>query len=247
MGFIKKQFSIFFAIALSVHTLHAQVNSDSLFHEALTLGIDYNTFSCRARCNWKDDKLQMDFQASIRMVKDSLIWGSVTGPLGIEAARFLITKDSFRLISNLSKEYIVSDVTYVQRWLSLPLSFDQLQHLVAGQLVLVENAVTDISINDSSSFIIYQESPKLFFKHILNPQSYTFNLSVLKDKLLDQSISTTFGRADSLGGKMFPVNRSMIIERGKETMNLQMEFFKYSINESLSFPFEINTGFKRIE
>jgi hypothetical protein len=70
MGFNKKQFSILFAIALSVHTIHAQVDSYSLFHESRALGIDYNTFSCRARCNWKDDKLQMDFQASIRMVKD---------------------------------------------------------------------------------------------------------------------------------------------------------------------------------
>lgn len=209
--------------------------------------IAYHTFSGRAKCNWQDDKIQMDFQASIRMVKDSLIWGSITGPLGIEVARFLVTRDSFRLISNLSKEYIVSDVSYVQRWLSLPLSFNQLQQLLSGQLVTVQHAVSGNATKDTSIMTIYQENQTLYFIHTLNPQSYTLHQAVLKDKLLDQSITATFGKTDSLAGKPFMVNRAMVIARGEERMNLQMDFFKYSINEALLFPFEINAGFKRIE
>lgn len=236
-----------FALVFLNASLSAQENADSLVQVVAENGITYHTFAGRAKCNWQDDKIQMDFQASIRMIKDSLIWGSITGPLGIEFARFLVTRDSFRLISNLSKEYIVSDVSYVQRWLSLPLNFYQLQQLLSGQLVTVEQAVSGYAANDTSTMTIYQENQKLYFTHTLNPQSYTLHQAVLKDKLLDQSITATFDKTDSLAGKLFMVNRAVVIARGKDRMNLQMDFFKYSVNEALLFPFEISAGFKRIE
>jgi hypothetical protein len=49
------------------------------------------------------------------MKKDSLIWISVNGALGIEGMRVLIDKDSVRILNKLDKEYQVRSLEYLTR------------------------------------------------------------------------------------------------------------------------------------
>lgn len=208
--------------------------------------LSYNTFSARTKCNWTTKENTTDFQCSLRMIKDSIIWGSITGPMSIEAARFLITPDTFRLLSAVSKEYMVREMRYVMRWLALPFTFQQIQQLLFGSIVQTENDLVTF-FQDSLQVVIYSENAQLQTKTMVDPVNYNITSIVLKDKMLNQQMQITFGQPDLKSGKWFYPQRTITILQGKEEMKLQLDFTRCTLDETLNFPFEPTSGYKRIE
>ena len=68
------------------------------------------------------------------MKKDSIIWISVNGALGIEGMRVLIDKDSVRILNKLDKEYQVRSLEYLQEVAAFPLDLRTVQELIIGIL-----------------------------------------------------------------------------------------------------------------
>src|SRR5918993_935414 len=66
--------------------------------------IDFKTFSAKVKVDFegKDGK-KSDFNANIRLIKDSVMWISINALLGIEAFRVLITPDSVKVMNKVDK------------------------------------------------------------------------------------------------------------------------------------------------
>ena len=90
-----------------------QVNFDSLLSKISANQIQYKTLSERTILTWDDGNTAQQFNASIRVKKDSLIWMSLS-MFGFEGARVLISPDSFRLINKMTNEYLVRDYSFIQ-------------------------------------------------------------------------------------------------------------------------------------
>src|SRR5262245_43853516 len=61
--------------------------------------IDFNTFSAKIKVDYRGgDGKSNDFNAFLRMKKDSVIWVSINAALGIEAFRIMITRDSVKVL-----------------------------------------------------------------------------------------------------------------------------------------------------
>lgn len=208
--------------------------------------LTYHTFSGRAKCSWTANEKTSEFQCSIRMVKDSIIWGSITGPMSIEAARFLITPDTFRLMSVITKEYLVKEMSYVMRWLTLPLTFAQLQQLLAGNMIQLDNGVSTF-FQDSLKTTVYTENAKLQVQTSVDPVNYNITSMVLKDKMLDQQMQLTFGQPEKKQEKLFYPQRNVSIMQGREQMKLQLDFTRWVADEALSLPFDPDNSYKRVE
>ncbi len=239
-------FKSVWVLLLISNSFWAYAQTNSVVDKITAEQVSYNTLSARAKCKWTNQEQTTEFQCSLRMVKDSIIWCSITGPMSIEAARFLITPDTFRLLSVVSKEYMVREMSYVMRWLTLPLTFPQIQQLLAGTIIQIDNGVIT-HFQDSLQVAIYNENAKLQVKSVVDPLNYNITSIVLKDKMLDQQMQLTFGLPEKKSGKLFYPQRTITILYGKETMRLQMDFTRVVLDETLSFPFEPANGYKRIE
>src|SRR4026208_2558948 len=67
--------------------------------------ISFNTFSGKIKVNFDDSRgKNNDFNAFIRIRKDSVIWVSINAALGIEAFRIMITPDSVKVLNKIDKE-----------------------------------------------------------------------------------------------------------------------------------------------
>jgi hypothetical protein len=63
--------------------------------------IDFNTFSAKIKVDYTNSKgKQPNFIANIRMLKDSIIWVSLSNDIGIEGIRVLISKDSIKILED---------------------------------------------------------------------------------------------------------------------------------------------------
>lgn len=222
-----------------------QVNVDSLLAKIAANQLQYKTLSERTLMTWDDGNTAQQFNAAIRVKKDSLIWMSLS-MFGFEGARVLLTPDSFRLLNKLTAEYTVRDYNFIQSWILLPVNFTMLQQILTGEKISI-NEKASLVAKEDSSYVLYLESDKLQEKVWVDTGNYTFKKILLKDKLLKQDMTITFEAYNSLGQKPFSHRRNITINRDGTVYKLNMEINKAHSDEELSFPFEVSEKYKRTE
>lgn len=222
-----------------------QLNYDSLRAKIAFNQSAHQTLSMRANLVWDDGNTAQQFNANIRVQKDSVVWLSLS-MFGIEGARAFITPDSFRLINKLTAEYAVKPFSFIQNWISVPVNFLMLQELIAGNVFSINPKANLVSTKDSL-FVIYEESDRLQQKIQLDNQNYTVHNILLKDKLLNQDIAISFDAYNFSEPKPFSYKRSITITRTPTVMKLSIDVLRVKFDEELQYPFDVNEKYKRIE
>lgn len=232
-------------------TASAKATGDSTLTYASVLDsvtqnqLAYQTLSFRSKLLWDSDKTTQELQGTVRIQKDSLIWASL-GAFGLEAARVLLTSDSFKIIYKLNNEYSVQPFSYLRNWLLFPVSFPMLQQLLVGEKIDISANATAVEKTDSF-LVLYSETNTLAETVWVNPINYTVAKLLLKDKLLQQDMTITFGDYNLFSGKPFAYKRWIEINQGSAKVKLYMEVTRLASDGTLSFPFEINERYKKVE
>lgn len=244
--FILSFLVLILSLSASAQVLDSLPVYDSVLSKVYDKQVAYNTLGMRSRMVWNDGSGDFEFQGNVRMQKDSLVWMSLTGPFNIEGARVLATPDTFKIVNRLAGEYALKEFSYLEKWLYLKIEFRTLQQLLSGQKADIGEKASTIAIEDSM-YVLYMENDKMQEKLWVHPLNYTITKVVLKDKMLKQSIAINFDAYNDLNGKPFSYRRDIEINRDAQTMRLLMEINRATVNESLTYPFEITERLKKIE
>jgi hypothetical protein len=228
------------------------VHADSLevIQQALTgLGrnrLDFQTFSGHMHVHYEGgDGKDYDFNAVVRIKKDSLIWVSINAALGIEAFRLLITPDSVRILDKLKKIARLRSVSYLQEQVHLPVDFKTLQDLLIGNPIFV----------DTAHILFYKQDEKgislscvgtIFRNYLsLNPD-YTLQHSKLDDvdPMRARTADMTYGEYDHGGSVPFSTYRKLSVAE-KTKVDIEINYKQYKFNEPLSTSFQVPKNYKR--
>ncbi len=168
--------------------------------------VDFKTFSSKIKVDYKDSKQRnYDFNAFVRIQKDSIIWISINAALGIEAFRVYITPDSVKVMDKLDKYVQYRSVGYIKEIVQLPVDFYILQNIIVGNPVYL----------DSSRVMMYKERENSitistlgdFFKQLLSIRKDDF--AILHSKLDDVDVvrnrtaDFTYDNFININGKPF--------------------------------------------
>jgi hypothetical protein len=203
------------------------------------------TMSLRARMSFNDGRSEQAFNATIRWKRDSAIWVSA-GLMGFEGARALITQDSFYLMNKLTHELTIKPISYFAQYMPVPATFANVQAILLGQAIDIGSA-ENRSFSSDSTTVLKQQNNALMQQQIVNRQNCTLQQWLLNDLMVKQAVNTTFTTYETIAAKPFATGRNYHITRGDVVMKLEVEIQKYTINEQLAFPFEINEKYRRIE
>lgn len=208
--------------------------------------ISVTAFSAKVDVDYTDGEgKRINVNAHIRMYKDSVIWVSVTGPLGIEGVRAYITKDSVKVLNKQDKVYITRSVSYLQEITELPLDLHSLQNLILGNPVFLDSTI--VSYSRSAGSISLQSNGK-FFKNLLtiSDPDRLLQASKLddKDELRNRTCYLTYSDYENKKGFNFPSKRTINISE-KKKLDIKLNFKQYEFNETLSFPFNVPKNYKR--
>src|SRR5678810_606150 len=147
------------------------------YSKLLANRIEFETFSAKINTDYEgSDGKKYDVNVFIRMKKDSLIWISVNGALGIEGMRVLIDKDSVRILNKLDKEYQVRSLEYLTEVAALPLDLRTVQELIIGNPVFLDSNIVSYSTEGNKISLL---SEGQWFRHLISmnnndhPVSYT--------------------------------------------------------------------------
>lgn len=215
-------------------------SANALLASLQTGEIDYRTFSAKIKVQYEDaGGGQPASTATLRMVKDSLIWISVNSALiGIEAFRLYITPDSLILLDKLNKTAERHSFARFKTITNLPLDFYTLQAYLAGEPVFTNGSVAAYgNTTDLKTLKIKGEG----FENTL-----TFNgenriiRSELEEKepASNRSIVFYYGNYQPVNQKAIPLNREIHVN-DQSKAHAVLHYGNIEFNNELSFPFHI--------
>jgi hypothetical protein len=207
--------------------------------------IDFNTFSAKVKMDYKDSKdRNYDFNAFIRIKKDSIIWVSVIAALGIEAFRVLITPDSVMIQDKLNKTIQYQTVAYLQEITQLPFDFTTLQDLIIGNPVYVTGEVK--TYKDDGNLVTMTMLGSLF-KHLMTFEKSQHNLMFSKlddiDLTRSRSANLAYDKYEPNGNWQFAMVRRVTLAE-KTRVDVNMEFKQVEFDKPQNYPFNIPRGYK---
>lgn len=216
------------------------------YDRIITGQIQFTTFNAKIDVEYRDaDGKDINANAHLRMYKDSVIWLSLTGPLGIEGVRAYITKDSVKLLNKQDKIYTARSVSYLQEVTELPLDLSSLQNLLAGNPIFFDSTITGYSLSPGSISLFCAGE---FFNNLLTIGEADKYLQSSKLNDLDSARARTcyltYSAYENKKGFNFSTRRSVTVT-DKKKLNIELDFRQYDFNETLSFPFSVPKNYKR--
>ncbi|MDQ2751468.1 MAG: DUF4292 domain-containing protein [Bacteroidota bacterium] len=206
--------------------------------------IHFKTFSAKVKMDYDGNEGSGNATVYLRMQKDSLIWLSLTGALGIEGFRVMITPDSVKIMNKLQKIIQYRPISFLQELTEVPVDFANLQDILIGNPVYLDSNI--VSYSESSDNLLILMAGKVF-KNLLTLDKT--NLRLLHSKLDDvnplknRTADITFDDYNKVDDFYFSTSRKIsVAERAKLDVNLQ--FKQYDFDKSLTFPFNIPKNYR---
>ena len=218
-----------------------------VFNKVIRNKIDFTSFSAKAKVEYTANGNSNDATAYVKLLKDSVLWLSLRGPLGIEGVRVLITKDSVKVINYLENNVQLRDINYLEEVASLPFDFATLQDLLIGNSVFIDSNITSISNLDDNKLQVTMEG--YIFNHVATFTGTDYRL--LESRLSDsdpvqpRTCSIVYSNYDNGAGVPFSTGRHINFT-GKSNVELNLEYKSYTFNQAVSFPFNIPDDYKRL-
>ncbi|WP_018617503.1 DUF4292 domain-containing protein [Segetibacter koreensis] len=244
-GVISKVDTTPVAVTDTLKTVDSAELIKEVYNKAIKNKIDFNTFNAKARVVYNDKDGGDEATAFIRVKKDSAIWLSLRGPLGIEGFRVLITTDSIKVMNLLKKYVQYRSIDFLQQLTGLPLDFTALQDIVVGNPVFIDSNISSY-MSDSNHLQILMTGK--LFKHLATLDNNDYKIVESKlDDLNDENrtCDIAYSGYDNTSGVPFSTERKISLA-DQSKLNIDLNFKQYVFNQPLTFPFNISENYKRL-
>jgi hypothetical protein len=209
--------------------------------------INFTSFSAKLKVEYRDDiKGNFDFNAFLKMKKDSAIWISCSFVFGVEAIRVIITPDSVTIMNKLKNTVERKSLSYLQAITQVPFDYATLEDLIIGNPVYLDRRI--ISYTDQGEKISLATLGNSF-KHFLTVGKNDLQLlfSKLDDVDLTRSRTANLAYAGYLpvGPWMFSNTRNISLSE-KNKLDILLEFKQVDFDKPVAFPFNIPKNYRII-
>ena len=225
----------------------AQLIKD-VFDKVLKNKINFTTFNAKVKAAYKSNEGDQDATAYIRLKKDSAIWLSMRGPLGIEGFRILITKDSVKVINLLKKNVQFRSISLLHEFTGIPLDFSALQDLIVGNPVFIDSNIQSYNTDNEKHLQVLLLGS--FFKNLITVD--TANHKILYSNLEDinqqtrRNCNISYSNYENSSSVIFSTKRNITVETGQSNSDINLDFKQYSFNQPVTFPFTVQANYKRL-
>jgi len=189
-----------------------------------------------------------NLKASLRIVKDSIIWISVS-KFSIPLAKVIITQNQVQFYEKLSKTYFIGDFKLIREWIGVELDFSKVQNLFLGEPLLNLNQnkyEVDIQENE---YILEPKKENLIYDILfrIDPDNFKLSREELKTPNQEQSLSIEYKDYINLENSLFPKGFLVKANDGENETKIDINYRNVVFNTTLRFPFKIPNGYKEIE
>jgi len=200
---------------------------------------DAKSFESRVAITYQDQHQDISGYGKIRILKDSIIWGSINF-LGIPMVKFYITPQKIQYYNKIEKTYYDGSFDFLQKQLGVPVSFDNLQNLLLGDLI------TPVNKEDSQLSITKSRYTVATGNRYLKKLEITPFYKVLSETLFDPyqgDLTVKYQEYQQHEKENLPA----YIHIQTPDKKLQLHYKNISLNKDLRFPFSIPNNYSKIQ
>jgi outer membrane biogenesis lipoprotein LolB len=204
----------------------------------------FNTLSLKGDGKFENKKEKLTFFYKVMMVKDSLIWCSVS-KLGMEAIRIQIRPDSIMVLDRLEKRYAEADYAFLQKITGMDLDFQALESLLTGRINFVKDSLrADAKSKIPHRFLGRKDST--YFSYHLSAENFKVKHMEAENSGRNQKTFITYSAFKNLDGNILPEYILLTVVK-PERNQLQLTHTKIERNpESLPILFNIPDNYSRV-
>jgi hypothetical protein len=216
-----------------------------IFQKINSNRIAFEYFFGKIKIDYNDSKgKNVNATAFVRMKKDSVIWVSLTGALGIEGYRVIVKPNEVVVMDKLEKTISNKSMSYLQDLIKLPVDFYTVQDLLLGNPVFFNDSIVSFRKSGTSLLAL---SIGDFFKHLITID--TTDNRILHSKLDDveanrnRTCDISLGDYNNQQGRLFSNTREIIVTE-KDKKEIKLDYKQVLFDEPQSFPFNIPKNYR---
>ncbi|MCH8904504.1 MAG: DUF4292 domain-containing protein [Bacteroidetes bacterium] len=213
--------------------------------------LEYKTIGLRGKATLLDQEDGLNsVHFIIRIKKDSIIWGSVKGPLGIEIIRFMAFEDSVVIINKLKREVRYIKGSLLSEFTTMDVDLAGVEAMLLGNPWNMgsRNGKTPLLTIDSltkESYFTTVEAADLLNETVVNAKNYKIQSTVLSDKLNGLEVMFEYSEFIKIDKEMVPAKIIVNINSGHES-TVQVLFTDIKLNKKFDYPFKIPASYDKV-
>jgi len=205
--------------------------------------LDFDYLTIKSKIQFKETHKTTKATALIRMKKDSIIWFNLSGALGVQGVRAIITKDSVKIINRVEKKYYLYDFDEVSKEFKFPIDFNLIQSMIVGDMPKPLDNSNSIK-KSGEQYIIKQNIENIRITNLVNLQTMKLVEVNVTEKETDNSLKLLYKDFKDVNGQGLPFSIFISLIHYNEFGELETQL---TINHSraeasdkpLRFPFSI--------
>lgn len=240
------QLGIIFLSVLILQSCSKKISVFSKSYSAKDLHIEkieFDYLTVKSKIKFKETHKTTKATALIRIRKDSVIWFNLSGTLGVQGVRGIITRDSVKILNRVEKSYYPYDFKEVSKEFEFPIDYNLIQAMILGDMP--RQLEDNNSIKKSNDrYIIKQSIENIRITNYVNQQSMKLEEVNVTERETDNSLKLLYKDFKSVNdqGLPFSIFISLIHnnEFGELETQLNIDHIKAEASDKpLRFPFSV--------
>ena len=222
-----------------------KLSTKQLIKENTKQKADFKTLQSKLKITYNQDGKEQSYTVNFRAKKDELLWISAT----FSVVKALITPEKVSFYNKLDGTYFEGDYKYLSNILGTDLDFEKVQNLLFGEPIFnLDAASYEASVNEEAYIVQPKEQRALFeIFFLLDPVFFKVKSQQVSQPKLFRHLQIDYLAYQEVQKELLPERVKVIaVEANKET-TIELEFKGITLNEDLSFPYKIPSGFKEIK
>ncbi|WP_461491292.1 DUF4292 domain-containing protein, partial [Pontibacter sp. HJ8] len=206
--------------------------------------LEFTYLNARGQLKLEDKGETTSSGYALRMKKDSIIWVSVLPGLGIEAARFKMTRDSVYVLNRIHKEYTATSYDFLSKRLNVDMDFNVVQAILLGNY---QSNGSEKATSEGELQHVQQLRENLLFDYFISDQNLKLQQLNVKDQGTGNTITVKYNSFQPVGSVPFAHEMVAQVLQAGQVSDFSLNHTKVTVSdEILDFPFGIPSGYKRL-
>lgn len=219
-------------------------------------------YSIKYSAKYNDGKKKQNINGLLRIKTDSIIWLSLGPSIGVELFRVIITNDSLKFINKTNNTYYTGSVDYLSKLIKVDVNYNMLESVLLAKL-FAYNSNDDLndyykSSSIDSNYYVLSNTIKGLMSYFssreinntqmvfVHPIDFTIYKGVIQDKELKRDLKILYSEYQNINSKLYPYKIQFDYEDLNTNVSLNIKYQKFTVRETLKFPFRISKKYIRL-
>lgn len=236
-----------------------EMSANRLMREITANSFDFESLQAKVGIKVETEDNAFNLKGQLKMKKDSILWASITLPLGLEVARIKVTTDSIFFINKSNKSYLAEQTKSFNYLQNINADINTIQSVFTGNIFLInKKSDNNVFIKDNKYNLLSKEN--ITFINNKYKKNFTINKNIIIDPTLfritkyeiinnedsDYGLTIDYSNFIEIKGKYLPSIIKINIST-EEKMYITITYSNISTNNNTQYNFSIPKKYERIK